>query len=101
MALIRCSCPACGDPEVSLGPKAVTLCPTGERPWYAFVCPACGESVEKDADDRIIRLLTEVGVTMYSDPIYPEEIAHPELPAITWDDLIDFHRELEDMPLAQ
>lgn len=97
MATVQANCPACGE-DVKLGPQAVSLYPTGERPFYAFVCPSCGVSAEKPANDKIIRLLTQAGVNVVRDPTYPEEIEHPELGPITLDEIIDFHFALEEAP---
>jgi hypothetical protein len=81
-----------------MGHRAVSLYPTGEQPFYAFVCPTCGESVEKPADDRIIGLLKSADVRIVEDPVYPEVIDKPNAPPITLDEIIDFHFWLEAAP---
>lgn len=97
MATIRVHCDACNE-HVDLGPSAIALFvdDVTERGDYSFSCPACGSSVTKDADHRIIGLLVKAGVENRSKPKpYPELIDDPHLPPITLDDLIDFHEELE------
>jgi predicted RNA-binding Zn-ribbon protein involved in translation (DUF1610 family) len=101
---IRASCPECG--EVDLQPSDVTLhvvrygdADVAAGSSYRFACPDCEELVTKPADERIAQLLTTGGVeievagSMTDTPPHPE--FPPDGPAITPDDLIDFHQLLE------
>jgi len=92
---IRATCPSCG--EVELAPPDVELkvCTTAEHSFYAFVCPDCLEMVTKPADERVVRLLVSGGVEAeFWEP--PAELLEPRSgPALTWDDLLDLHLELE------
>ncbi len=96
MVTIKATCPACG--EVSLGPDDIDLYvdrgdPDGSA--YSFDCPHCRAHVRKPADDRVVRLLVSGGVHARRErrPRSPERVADwvREAPALTPDDLLDFH----------
>lgn len=97
MTTIKATCPSCG--EVSLTPDqmALHLDQSGAgRSSYEFVCPACEEAVVKPADERIVRLLMSGGVPVVDEePL--TELARRRFngPALTHDDLLDFHTLLE------
>lgn len=111
MATIRAVCTDCGD-EVDLQPREITLvvaeeeaAPPPTAGSYGFTCPECDRYVVKPADQRAIGLLiaggvepsrvgSGVGVKTSTRPRHPE--SPPDGPAITYDDLIDFHYRLED-----
>ncbi len=100
MTTIKATCPTCG--EVGLTPQEVRLRVDrsgGPDSFYAFTCPTCRSVVRKPANDRVIRLLVSGGVAVRGTD-EPEE-ALPRLPsprragpAITRDDLLDFHNLL-------
>ncbi len=92
---IRATCPACGEVELTPPDVELRVCRVEERSFYAFVCPECYRTVSKPADRRVVRLLTSGGVPAQPwDP--PEEALEPRSgPALTWDDLLDLHLELE------
>jgi hypothetical protein len=96
MTTIRATCPTCG--EVGLTPDDIDLRVDdgGEESFYAFDCPACYENVRKPADERIVQLLLSGGV---EKRVVEREVA-PEprfpYPALTYDDLLDFHALLEN-----
>ncbi|MDP8970644.1 MAG: hypothetical protein M3N52_09175 [Actinomycetota bacterium] len=105
MTTIKATCPICG--EVGLGPEEIELRvdATGGESFYSFTCPSCLGVVRKPADQRVIRLLISGGVEVleheHEDPTHaappPGEgggAAGRESnqgPAITHDDLLDFH----------
>jgi hypothetical protein len=82
---------------VELTPPDVELrvCRAEEHSFYAFVCPGCDRTVTKPADRRVVQLLVSGGVPAVRwDP--PDELLEPRGgPALTWDDLLDLHLELE------
>lgn len=101
MTRIRATCPLCG--EVDLRPNDIELEIVRDEPeevaegsCYRFSCPTCTETVIKPADQRIAQLLRTGGVAVVEPPppaVHPE---HPPTgPALTHDDLIDFHELLE------
>lgn len=101
MTTIRATCPTCG--EVELTPEQIRLTvirsdevPVGPDSHYSFECPTCLEDVDKPADERIARLLSTGGVPVTvvdeSEGSLPEHPEYPQGgPALTYDDLLDFH----------
>ncbi|MGZ4146274.1 MAG: hypothetical protein ACXVPL_01075 [Actinomycetota bacterium] len=106
MTIIRTTCPTCG--EVDMRADAVLLQVFEENSGgrYSFVCPRCGEDVEKIADRKIVALLVSAGVDVEDRTGHPSGgsgedglVRREGLPAgrpFTLDDLIDFHFLLED-----
>jgi hypothetical protein len=107
MAIIRTTCPTCG--QVDLGAEAISLqvAHGGEQGEYAFTCPECSVEVSKLADSKIIGLLIAAGASAQETPAEPAERQLPPLPpedrspspdasAFTLDDVIDFHFLLQD-----
>lgn len=96
MTTIRATCPTCG--EVGLTPEDIDLRvdDSGEDCSYAFDCPACYENVRKPADERIVQLLLSGGVEK-REPEQAPAAPEPRFPwpALTYDDLLDFHALLE------
>lgn len=68
------------------------LSSVGEKSQYGFECPVCDDFVWKPADDRIVQLLISGGVKASMVP----DDTHSDLPALTYDDLLDFHFALEN-----
>ncbi len=109
MTLIRTTCPRCG--EVEMGADAVLLSvrhPSQEAS-YRFECPRCRDQVEKPADAKIVALLVSAGVDLDesadgrvsggADTVpthWGEREGRAAAPPLTWDDLLDFHLQLED-----
>jgi hypothetical protein len=117
MTTIRATCPRCG--EVEMGAASVLLvveAGTSEG-TYRFVCPGCEDTIQKRADRKVVMLLLSAGVEVRevsrevvnmdhpsvrsSQPSFEEAlgkdmVATPEEPALTLDDLIDFHFMLQD-----
>jgi len=98
-----------------MGPEAILLSvrENGREGSYRFRCPSCADRVEKRADRKIVALLVSAGVdierndggSLEPDPgLFDHEEtegpANPELapdgPALSVDDLIEFHYLLED-----
>ncbi|HEX2849450.1 MAG TPA: hypothetical protein VHN98_02815 [Acidimicrobiales bacterium] len=96
MATIRASCPTCGDVELTSRDVTVQVCATNNQGSYAFQCPQCLLAVAKLAEQRIVDLLVSSGVrlSVWSLPAELEE-AHHGAP-IDYDDLLEFHRLLQD-----
>ncbi len=111
MTTIRTTCPRCG--EVDMGPESILLSVMqgGREGTYRFTCPTCSDAVEKRADRKIVALLVSAGVDVATrdefEPrtpsLFDDEPAEvdrrgplPDAPALTVDDLIDFHFRLQD-----
>lgn len=98
MTTIKATCPTCG--EVALTPEDIELRVDdvdSDESFYGFNCPRCATDVRKPADERVVRLLVSGGV-----PALPVEEALQRTrlrdrfdhPALTPDDLLDFHQSL-------
>lgn len=88
MTTIKTNCPNCG--EVDLTPADIELHADGgpgPGSFYAFGCPDCRQVVHKQADERVARLLMSAGVTCITLP----RDRRADLPAFTYDDLLDLH----------
>ena len=115
MTTIRTTCPRCG--EVDMGPQAILLSvrQNGREGSYRFTCPSCSDDVEKRADRKIVALLVSAGVDIDQGEGADHLAEHPGLfddddedenadthreepqgPALTIDDVIEFHYLLED-----
>ena len=107
MTTIRTTCPRCG--EVDMGPESIMLkvARGGREGTYKFTCPTCMDAVEKRADRKIVALLVSAGVDvagrgvltetseLFDEPEDPRGPL-PAGPALTIDDVIDFHFKLQD-----
>jgi rRNA maturation protein Nop10 len=95
MTTIKATCPGCG--EVDLGADDILLRIGASRSvnTYGFTCPECGDFVEKPADDRIVRLLLSGGVVPVPVHVPAEALEVHDGPAISHDDILDFHELLE------
>ncbi len=94
MAIIRASCPTCGDVELTTADIRVLLCCTTNESSYAFQCPMCHVAVAKNAEPRVVDVLLESGVAL-SVWRMPAELDEPHAgQPISYDDLLEFHFEL-------
>jgi hypothetical protein len=95
VATIRASCPSCGDVELTTKDVSVQVCSADNRGSYSFLCPVCRLAVSKPAEGRIVDLLVSSGVRL-SVWHLPAELEEPrEGPAISYDDLLEFHFDLQ------
>ena len=113
MVIIKTTCPSCGEVDLTAEKVELRIAIGGTGSSYAFNCPRCTDRVRKPADARVVQLLISGGV---APEVLPEPAAgrseeralareqHPShkrvtakspAPAITYDDLIEFHKELE------
>lgn len=92
MATIKAECPHCGAVRLRVPDLTVRVCADDDgRGTYRFRCPACDAAVVHDATPAICALLASVGVReeVWSFPAELDE-CHAG-PALTPDDLLDFH----------
>jgi hypothetical protein len=90
---IKLGCPHCGEVDLTLGDIALQRDGQGEPFTYRFQCPGCRQHVVKRADVRMLRLLKGHGMrTPATDGRPPVPAAAPP---ITYDDVLDFHVELQ------
>ncbi|CAN5607838.1 hypothetical protein BH20ACT2_BH20ACT2_06440 [soil metagenome] len=95
MARIRATCSDCGDVELTTADVRLRVCNHDDRGSYSFVCPGCRLAVAKEAKPHVIDILVASGVAVVRWDL-PLELQEPHRgPAITHDDLLDFHELLE------
>lgn len=106
MAIIRVTCPSCG--QIELHSDHVELVSIPGRPidrdntHYTFTCTVCDTIVRRPADRITATVLTSAGVRMRAPrhPVLLGRTAHPEDPPdgppFDLDDLLDLHLLLED-----
>lgn len=96
VATIRATCPDCGDVELSAQQMQILVCSADLAAAYAFRCPVCRLMVTKPTDHRVVDVLVSSGVPLrtWDVPAEIEEIH--DGPAITWDDLLEFHFRLSE-----
>ncbi len=95
MATVRASCQTCGDVELTTREVQVQMCAATEDGTYSFLCPSCRLIVNKPAEQRVVELLVSAGVRVVNWDL-PAELSEPKSgPAITYDDLLAFHFELD------
>jgi len=83
-----------GDIEVTSSELQVLICLDTGDSTYSFLCPSCRLIVNKPAEQHVGRLVS-AGVRVVNWDL-PAELSEPKSgPAITYDDLLAFHFELE------
>ena len=96
MATIRASCPDCGDVELTTADVTVRVCLDDDRGEYRFTCPVCSMVIVKPAEHRTIDLLVASGVHMDTWTLPAELFEKRSGREIDHDDILDFHRLLDD-----
>ena len=95
MAIIRASCPDCGDVELTSRDVTVRVNAVTNEGSYAFQCPECQLAVSKAAESRIVDLLVSSGVELYVWSVPAELLEKKSGPAINYDDLLQFHYDIQ------
>ncbi|HVV37673.1 MAG TPA: hypothetical protein VHC63_13770 [Acidimicrobiales bacterium] len=91
VALVRASCPSCGDVELPGTALHARRCSTTGEGSYSFGCPECGTVVVKPADQRLLDLLVASGISL-TDWSLPSELAEEHAgDPISYDDILAFH----------
>jgi uncharacterized Zn finger protein len=91
VALVRASCPSCGDVELPGTALHARVCETTGEGSYCFGCPDCGTVVVKPADQRLLDLLVASGIELTSWSL-PSELAEVHVgDPISYDDILAFH----------
>lgn len=94
--VIKASCHDCGDVQLGVEDLSVRVCIESDAGSYVFRCPECRMSVAKPAERHVVDLLVSSGVNLVEWSL-PAEMFELHLgEPITHDDLIDFHRQLQD-----
>lgn len=95
MTTIKATCPGCGEVDLTAEDILLRIGAARAVNTYGFTCPECAEFVEKPADERIVRLLLSGGVIPVPVHVPAEVLETHEGPAITYDDVLDFHEKLQ------
>lgn len=99
MTLIKASCPACGEVELTPSDVSLMVCSHAPLSYYAFTCGGCAQEVRKPADDHVVSLLVSGGVPATVWEVPAEALESHEGPALSYDDLLDFALSLGDTDL--
>jgi hypothetical protein len=91
LATIRATCPTCGDVELTSDQMQVLVCSADQAPSYSFRCPMCLLIVTKPTETQVVDVLVSSGVPLRTWEIPAEIHETHQGPAITWDDLLEFH----------
>jgi hypothetical protein len=94
MTTIKATCPGCGEIDLTADDIVLRI-GAAQANTYGFTCPACGDFVEKPADDRVVRLLLSGGVVPVPVHVPAEAFEPHEGPAITYDDILELHELLK------
>ena len=116
MVIIKTTCPSCGEIDLTAEKVQLRIALGGTGSSYAFDCPRCTDRIRKPADSRVVQLLisggvapeilaentgesversTKVATAREAHPTRTHVASRPSTPAITYDDLLEFHKELE------
>lgn len=83
-AIVRTTCPSCGDVVLTTGDLGLQLDPVGSR--FLFACPGCHRQVSHQVPSGIIHILQSAGVEVVAPR--PERLSEDELARF----LADFDR---------
>jgi hypothetical protein len=95
-ALVQAECPICGRIET---PTADVVCGSSEADQTALCelrCPRCGLVLLREVAPVEIPTLLLFGARKTSHPLPFELLEAHRGRALSWDDLLDFHTELEN-----
>jgi hypothetical protein len=95
MATIKAECHTCGAVRLRVADLTVRVCADDKSGAYRFRCPRCDVAVVHEATSAICALLVSVGVHEEVWRLPAELRERHRGPAITPDDLLDFHLLLE------
>jgi hypothetical protein len=95
MTTIKATCPGCGEVDLTADDILLRIGASRTVNTYGFTCPACGDFVQKPADDRIVRLLLSGGVVPVPVHVPAEALEIHYGPPISHDDILNFHEMLD------
>jgi len=94
--VIKADCPDCGVVRLRTGDLTVRVNTDDGSGAYCFRCASCGTAVSHEANESVRDLLGLAGVRV-EEWHWPAELEErPVGPALTTDDLLDFHLALRD-----
>jgi hypothetical protein len=96
VATIKAECSSCGVVRLRAHDLTVRVCVDDEsQAAYRFRCPRCAVAVVHEASAAICALLVSVGVDEEAWHLPAELREQHDGPALTSDDLLDFHLLLQ------
>ncbi len=96
MATVRANCADCGDVEMSIRQVQVEVCRSTDLSTYSFLCPKCRLRASKAAAPHVVQTLLAAGATLVYWEMPAELWEVKSGPAITHDDLLAFHYDLDE-----
>jgi hypothetical protein len=94
--IVIATCATCEDVELDPRDIELRLCSHTPASTYRFICPSCGDVVEKPADDQeVVNLLMSAGVRTVVWELPAEMLEPREGAPISGDDVLDFMLGLE------
>ena len=93
--IVIATCPTCDDVELEPRDVELRLCTHAPASTYRFICPSCGDYVEKPADQEVVNLLMSAGVRSVVWELPAEALERHDGATITKDDVLDFMLGLE------
>lgn len=93
--IVIATCPTCADVEMEPRDIELRLCNHTPASTYRFICPSCGDYVEKPADSDVVSLLMSAGVRAVVWELPAEMLEPREGAPISGDDVLDFMLGLE------
>lgn len=100
MTTIRATCVTCGDVELTTTDVSVMVSMETGEGTYSFRCPLCESVVVKDCPTHTVDLLVSAGVAFSMVDGLNESVPNPTAPALTHDDLLEFHSFLANDDLV-
>jgi hypothetical protein len=94
MTVIRVTCGACGDVELTAEEMRVRRCVETGAATYVFICPDCHMAEVRTAEEHVVEVLRSAGVVCAEWQLPAELGERPIGPPLTHDDLLDFHELL-------
>jgi hypothetical protein len=94
--VIKADCPGCGVVQLRARDLKVRVCADDGSGAYCFRCAHCGAAVSHEATPGVCDLLVMAGVRHEEWHLPAELEERPAGPALTVDDLLDFHVLLRD-----
>jgi hypothetical protein len=99
MTTIKTSCPVCGDVELTQAQMRLVVCSRADWSYYSFACTTCHDEIRKPADEEIVALLVSGGVAAQHWVIPAEALEEHSGSSITYDDILDFALDLDQVDL--
>ena len=96
MIIVRTACSLCGEIAVPLSQMRLYRNTGSKTDYFAFDCPECGKVRGGEADAQFVNFLVAQGLSAEEERFAPEILELHEGPPLDYDDLLDFHKMLEE-----